>query len=345
MAEGMIARPVLRSLLLAAFWAAIGCGSTPSTAPSPTPTPVTSFVATGRAVDALTQAGYGGLTISGEGLQTSSTDVSGAFTIAAGTPASDPRLVLFAGPGVVERRTNVRVPGAPISVSLISSGFDLNAFNQMLRASSQLQRWTTAPPLLIETRALQFTTVGAADQVALSDQMTDAEVAALADDLTWALPQMTGGAFSAFAGVSRQTSAEGTSVHILNPGVITVTRVVGLNATAGFWGYSRWLFQPDGTVTGGMITLDRDFERSGSPFRRSLRSHELGHALGYNHVTSRPSVMNSAAVIEPNAFDLDACRIAFARAPGNRAPDADPSNASLNSRALGGPARWSEPIR
>jgi hypothetical protein len=125
----MIARPVLRSLLLAAFWAAIACGSTPSTAPSPTPTPVTSFVATGRAVDALTQAGYGGLTISGEGLQTSSTDVSGAFTIAAGTPASDPRLVLFAGPGVVERRTNVRVPGAPISVSLISSGFDLNAFN------------------------------------------------------------------------------------------------------------------------------------------------------------------------------------------------------------------------
>lgn len=330
-------------VMLAALVAAASCGSSPSAGPSPTPTPTPSgFVATGRAVDALTQAGYGGLTISGDGLQTSSTDVTGAFTIAAGTPATDPRLVLFAGPGIVERRTNVRVPGAPMSVSLISSGFDLNAFNQMLRASSLLQRWTTAPPLLIETRALQFTTVGAADQVALSDQMTDAEVAQLADDLTWALPQMTGGAFPAFAGVSRQTSAEGTSVHILNPGVITVTRVVGLNATAGFWGYSRWLFQADGTVTGGMITLDRDFERSGSPFRRSLRSHELGHALGYNHVTSRPSVMNSAAVIEPNAFDLDACRIAFARAPGNRAPDADPSNASLNRF---GTAIWSAPIR
>jgi hypothetical protein len=334
---------VLRLLPLAALVASVSCGSkgSPSPVPTPTPTPA-NFVATGRAVDALTQAGYAGITISGDGLQTSSSDVSGAFTIGAATPAGDPRLVVFAGPGIVERHTNVRVPGPPMSVSLISSGFDLNAFNQMFRVPSLL-RWTTAPPLLIETRALQFTTVGAADQVALSDQMTDAEVAALAEDLSWALPQMTGGTFPAFAGVSRQTSAEGTSVHILNPGVITVSRVVGLNATAGFWGYSRWLFQPDGTVTGGMITLDRDFERSGSPFRRSLRSHELGHALGYNHVTSRPSVMNSAALIEPNTFDLDACRIAFARAPGNRSPDADPSNASLNRLAR--IATWSEPIR
>ena len=132
-------------------------------------------------------------------------------------------------------------------------------------------------------------------------------------------------------------------MHILNSNVITVSRVVGLTATAGFWGYSRWQFLPDGTVVSGMVTLDRDFERSVSPFRRSLRSHELGHALGYNHVTVRPSVMNSAARIEPNAFDLDACRIAFARVPGNRAPDADPSNASLNRLAR--IAIWSEPIR
>ena len=38
-------------------------------------------------------------------------------------------------------------------------------------------------------------------------------------------------------------------------------------------------------MTSGESMLDRDFERSGSPFLRSLRAHELGHALGYNHVT------------------------------------------------------------
>jgi hypothetical protein len=76
--------------------------------------------------------------------------------------------------------------------------------------------------------------------------------------------------------------------------------------------------------------LDRNFEKSGSIYRRSLRSHELGHALGYNHVTLRPSVMNQAATIEPNAFDMQAARIAFQRPPGNRRPDIDPVGVSIN---------------
>jgi len=341
----MIGRLPARLVSLVALIASAACGSSSSTGPSPTPTPTpgnTKFTATGRAVDALSQSGYAGITISGDGLLTSTSDGSGAFTISSDNSLTDPRLVIFDGPAVVERRTNVRVPGQNVSVSLISSGFDLAAFNEMFRSQGALLRWTTAPPLLIETRALQFTTIGAADQVALADQMTDAEVAQLIDDLTWALPQLTGGRFTAFSSITRQTSNEGVSVHILNSGVITVSRVVGLKATAGFWGFSRWQFQPDGTVTAGMMTLDRDFERSGSPFRRSLNSHELGHGLGYNHVTLRESVMNATGQIEPNAFDLDACRIGFARPPGNKSPDADPTYASLNRV---GPAMWSEPIR
>nr|MBP6716260.1 hypothetical protein [Acidobacteriota bacterium] len=77
--------------------------------------------------------------------------------------------------------------------------------------------------------------------------------------------------------------------------------------------------------------LDRDFERSGSPFLRSLRTHELGHALGYNHVFALDSVMNTSARIEPNTFDLSATRLAFLRQPGNRAPDIDPSGFSVNN--------------
>jgi hypothetical protein len=41
---------------------------------------------------------------------------------------------------------------------------------------------------------------------------------------------------------------------------------------------------------------------SGSIFGRSLRAYELGHSLGYNHVTLRESVMNASARIEPNPF-------------------------------------------
>lgn len=299
-------------------------------------------VTIGRVVDVLSQAPYAGISMSGDGLASSTSDATGAFSLVPSNASADPRPVTFTGPGVVTRRTSIRVPGADPTVTLISSSFDLASFNQMLRVP-MLLRWTTAPPLVVETRALRFTDINATDQVALADQMSDAEIAGLVADLTWALPQMTGGSYPAFAGVTVQSSAENASVHLLNSGVIFVSRVVGLTAATGFWGYSRWQWRTDGSISGGIVTLDRDFERSGSEFLRSLRSHELGHALGYNHVTLRPSVMNSAARIEPNDFDLAAFRIAFARSPGNTAPDVDPSTASLNRLSL--TATWSPPIR
>jgi len=131
-------------------------------------------------------------------------------------------------------------------------------------------------------------------------------------------------------------------VSLLNSGVITVSRVAGLAAATGYWGFGRWQYESDGTVTAGIVMLDRDFDRSGSAYVRSLRAHELGHALGYQHVTARPSVMNADGRHEPNAFDLDACRLAFQRSPGNRSPDIDPAFASLNRR---GGATWSAPVR
>jgi hypothetical protein len=91
--------------------------------------------------------------------------------------------------------------------------------------------------------------------------------------------------------------------------------------------------------------LDRDFDRNDSR-RRLLRMHELGHALGYQHVTSRASIMNPSIGAEPTEFDRSAAVIAFARPPGNRSPDADPARASRVSLSAGaGPdARWSDPI-
>jgi hypothetical protein len=77
-------------------------------------------------------------------------------------------------------------------------------------------------------------------------------------------------------------------------------------------------------------------------FRRSLRAHELGHALGYSHVTVRTSVMNSNARTEPNEFDREATQIVYQRPPGNRSPDTDPDPFSINTMRL--TARWSAGI-
>jgi hypothetical protein len=303
---------------------------------------VAAFVTNGRAIDALSQAGVGSVAVGGADIASTASDATGAFSVMASTTSTDPRLVILTGPTIVERRTNLRVPGADVLVSLIATSFDLRAFDEMFRVS-QLLRWTTAPPLVVETRAVQFTTVSMVEGTAVADEMSASEQDGLVADLTWTLPQLTGGTFGGFATVTRQTANEGATIRLLNTGVITVCRVVGLTQLAGYWGYSRWQFRSDGTVTGGLVMLDRDFERSGSAFLRSLRAHELGHALGYNHVTVRPSVMNSSARIEPNAFDLESARIAFQRPPGNRSPDTDPSAASLNF--ISPTLTWSPPIR
>jgi hypothetical protein len=87
--------------------------------------------------------------------------------------------------------------------------------------------------------------------------------------------------------------------------------------------------------------LDRDFDKNDSR-RRLLRIHELGHALGYQHVKSRTSIMNPAIGPDPTDFDRAGSIVAFQRQPGNRSPDVDPTGGvRLSSTAEGG--RWSDP--
>ena len=303
--------------------------------------PLEPYVMTGRVVDVLTEEGVGGITVSGEGITGTTSDGSGSFRLSVPVSSTEPRLLVLAGPGFVERRTRVRIPGADAIVSLISNGLDLPSFDEMFRLP-MLRRWTSAPPLMIERRVVAFTDINMTEAEAIDRQMSDEEAAGLAADLEWALPQLTGTAFGRFDRVTQQTSAEAARVPLLVSGIIKVCRVEGLNAATGFWGYGRWQQTPDGTVTGGLVMLDRAFEESGNQFRRALRAHELGHALGYQHVSARLSVMNPAAREEPNAADRAASRIAFQRLPGNRSPDIDPDGATLNRH---GRASWSAPIR
>lgn len=331
-----IPRDAAASVMVVLTAACAGSSSPGGPTPSP-PTPIATT--SGRVTNALTDDGVPGVSISGAGVAPATSDGSGNFVVGITASVAAP-VVGFTGSTYVTRTTSVRVPGPAAAVSLIPAAFDLRAFDEMFRVA-QLLRWSDAPPLVIETRTLQFTGVNDAEFTALADQMTDGEYAQLAADLTWALPQLTGGRFTSFASVTRTDAEVGARVRILNTGVITVARYVGLTQATGFWGFSRWFFRGDGTITSGESMLDRDFERSGSPFLRSLRAHELGHALGCNHVTVRASVMNAAARTEPNEFDRDASRIAFQRPPGNRSPDVDPSGTAANRAPASGAGVWS----
>ena len=76
-----------------------------------------------------------------------------------------------------------------------------------------------------------------------------------------------------------------------------------------------------------------------------LYRHELGHALGYQHVTRTTSIMGSPG-LPPTLTDFDRNSIAilFQRRPGNRLPDRDPSGVSVN--VIGSASRHNaEPMR
>jgi hypothetical protein len=297
----------------------------------------------GITIDGLTDRPLGGVTIRVDGLGETVTGADGTFRFDAADPQQIHPVTISSSATVV-RTTRLRVPGPDATLPLFPASLDLRAFDEMFRGSPSpsdaLHRWTTAPRVVVQTRVLQFTNITDLDYTALSSTMSDAEVTELLDNLTWALPQLTGNAFSAFADQQRETAAEGESVRVYRPGLIVVARYEGLQDVMKYWGYTRWAWNGAGEMQAGIMMIDREFDTSGSVYRRSLRVHEFGHALGYTHVYARQSVMNTDARTEPNAFDRDGARLAFLRPPLNRSPDIDPDPFTGNLRALARQIFW-----
>lgn len=328
-----------------AIAAACGGGPTqPGPSPPPSIPPPSGHIVTGTTVNALSGGPASGVTISSNAGALGVSTADGTFGI--GFSASGNNRITLSAAGFVERQTGIQAPSLDLRLSLIpADGFDLARFNQMFRHTSSgiLARWTSPPHLLIERRVLQFTDVNASSYAALTETLTDADVAGLTTDLSDGYAILTDGKLGTFASVSSQTTAPGASVPVSNDGRIVATRVEGLTSATGFWGYARWSTTPDGQVTRGFMMIDAGFERSTSPllvqYRRSLRMHELGHALGCQHVTGTVSVMNADARSEPTAFDRDAARIAMLRPVGNRTPDIDPTGfaATTASRTTAAP--------
>ena len=323
---------------------AVACGSgsstpSPPTSPTPPAPPAQQGGISGVAVDAISDRPLAGATVKIDGVGEAVTTATGSFHLDAADPQAV-RTVNITSSQTVERSTRLKVPGPDATLTLMPSSLDLAAFDQMFRGGGALHRWTSPPAVVLQARVLQFTNITDLDYTALATVMPSADGTSILSDLTWALPQLTGNAFSQFADQQRETAAEGDRVHVSRPGLVVVARYDGLTAATGYWGYTRWSWNGNGELTAAIIMLDQGFDTSTSPFKRSLRAHEFGHALGYNHVTLRPSVMNQAATIEPNTFDRDSARLAFQRPPLNHTPDVDPDPFTGNLRARAAQIYW-----
>jgi Matrixin len=327
----------LGPLVLLLCTAACGGGSSPTT---PSSSGSTSQNVRGQTVDAITGVPAGDLTVSVGSYRSVTTDANGMFTFDGAHSGTFP--ATLRGSSIVERETTISASSDVTRMSVIPASFDLTAFDEMFRfENARLQRWTSRPALVVVASTMALSSTSAEAFQASAEQMTEDEVSQMIAHLTEGLSMLTGNNYTSFQSVEIERPAAGDRVTVTRAEKIVVGRYTGIVTLANTIGYGRWSTLSDGTVVGGAMFLDRDFDKNDSR-RRLLRIHELGHALGYQHVRSRASIMNPAIGPDPTDFDRAGSIVAFQRQPGNRSPDVDPTGGvRLSSTAEGG--RWSEP--
>jgi hypothetical protein len=309
---------------VASGWLA-GCGGESAIAP----TPVASEAGTVRAISGTVTDVIGGSPLPGvrvafDRVGSVTTDGSGAFVLDSAAPSGDYGVTL-SGSGVVTRRTLVPFRQQPIALTSIPSSFDMAAFEEFARSSfgGAIVRWTEPPALIVESALVG--TPGPQNN-ATAGRLADGDVHELVDQLSRALPLLTGSTFVAFSSVAHRTTPAGHAIRMYMPGAVTVVYYTDDNGACGQAGpsVSRSTFQ----IVAGAIWLKRGCASA------TTMAHELGHALGYGHVTQTLSVMRSSGRVDVTAFDRTAAAIVFRRPPGNRAPDTDPETTHRDRSVL-----------
>ena len=281
-----------------------------------------SGVLEGRTVSAVDGGAAPGVALE-VGTRSTTADGNGYFRVDVGKPSTFE--LRARGSGIVERESAIVGPGAePARVSLIPASFDLNSFDQMFRPNGSLQRWTTQPSLVVLASVMNYFNGERDGYPATSEQMSDEEIEQLVAHTTEGLSILTAGRFTGFQAVEIERTASGTQAPVNRPGKIVVGRYNRIVIHANTIGFGQWALAADGSVRGGAMFLDNDFDRTDKR-RRLLRIHELGHALGMMHVTERTSIMNPTLGPDVTDFDRGAASIAFDRPIGNKAPDVDPA--------------------
>lgn len=327
----------------AALIGVIGCGghgaNDPAVIPTPTAPTGSGLTANARVVSALTDEPVNGATATGASIRSTPSDSAGLMTLE--VSAAGRYAVIVAAAQFVTRETRVLIPGGDACLDLIPRSFDLLTFDQMFRGATsagRLIQWRSAPVLVVQRTGLVWADSPGDRYLAEDRQWSDDEVGAVIADFRFGLQTISAGVFPDFSEIRIEQAASGTIVAVPQAGAIVVASYRGLRGPSGsaVGGLGKTDTDEEGVIHGGMVMIDRSVDSNQLGFARHVRVHELGHALGLSHVTSRVSFMNPTSSDSlPNEADKEAFRVAARRPPGNRSPDLDPPGftAACSARA------------
>jgi hypothetical protein len=273
------------------------------------------------------ESGISDVVISGVGVREARTDSGGFFTLDANRSAYP---LLLTHPDFIDRRTAAVLPANGLHLSMIPSTFDRAAFEEFApRATTTgLRRWIENPSLIVLTNVVDYDGV-AFDPLVTTRQVPDAEFGCMLDGVQRAIRPMSDSVMT-FTKVDVVSPPAGSRFSIPSTPEGTIVLVVARGLLANGRAAAFAGVQPNVLVRGVVWVSADNLPLCGSTASR-VYPHELGHALGYQHVTLEPSVMSG---IQPTSaltlFDRDAIRIVYQRPPGNRSPDVDPPTYVIN---------------